>query len=419
MINPTGTQSVNLQTSTEVASGALNSPGHIVIDIPEELLAGVTGMPTFPVHTVIEIEKEIDDILQQALDHVGADVRIQVESIDRFITAGPVESTNESVPGLSEFSAGRPTQTVEERVEVIVDYLKDVWRSDVLSNLRTSALVNMPSVLALTVARGFLGSAISASVSGTAAVALGATFTALPLLLTAAAMVHHECNGSATPAYRASQLAFFAGAGAILSAALLTDPVSIFSGLAGSAPAVALYCLSRDVLASFHGLGSQTALNLPANLIDSLSYGAMQFAAGAAVVGMEAGLVNSVVGALLNAVIETVEPALNESFSQWMSERPEVQSQPDDSQAYRLGLNVSVPGWERLAARLESTGIPRMTAFSIISAGAATAQTIGAMTGLSDSNQYWLANGVGALLAAYILTPFYQSHALLAEVVVS
>ncbi|MBH3427346.1 hypothetical protein [Pseudomonas alkylphenolica] len=410
----TGSPVVNVAAlaPADVASRASNTPGHIVIEMPEALLADAASTTALPADVVIEINAEIEGVLQEALNDLPGNVRIDIDGVQNFITDGHGGCASEFSTALENYSAGRSTQTVEDRVQVVVDFFRDVWRSDFLSNLRTSALVNMPSVFALTVARGFLASTLSASVSGTAAVALGATFIALPLILTAAAVAHHECNASATPAYRASQLAFLAGSGAILTAAMLSDPVAIFSGLSGSAPAVALYCLSRDVLATFHGLGSDTPLNLPANLIDALSYGAMQFSAGAAVVGMEAGLASMVVGSALNAVIETVEPALNETFSQWMSERPEAQQQPNDNQAFRLGLNASLPGWQSLLERLENTGIPRMMAFSMISAGVTTATTIGSMAGLSDSHQYWLANGVGALLATCILTPFYQSHAL-------
>lgn len=396
----------------DVTSNASDLPGHVVIEMPEALLADAASTAALPANIVIEINAEIEGVLQEALGDLPDNVRIDIDGVQNYITDGHADSASEIGAALRRYSADRSAHTVEERVQVVVDFFRDVWRSDFLSNLRTSALVNMPSVFALTMARGFLASTLSASVSGTAAVALGAAVTALPLILTAAAVAHHEYNASATPAYRASQLAFLVGAGAILTAAILSDPVAIFGGLSGSAPAVALYCLSRDVLASFHGLGSDTALSLPANLIDALSYGAMQFSAGAAVVGMEAGLASMVVSSALNAVIETVEPALNETFSQWMSERPEAQQQPNNDQAFRLGFNASLPGWQSLAERLENTGIPRMMAFSMLSAGVATATTIGSMTGLSESNQYWLANGVGALLATYILTPFYQSHAL-------
>ncbi|RWU18008.1 hypothetical protein DM813_25400 [Pseudomonas alkylphenolica] len=410
----TGNSVLNVAALTPagVTSKASNVPGHVVIEMPEGLLADAASIAALPADIVIGIDADVEGIWQEVRTDLPDHVRIDVDGLRNFLSDRRVECASDFGTALESYSAGRSTQTVEDRVQVVVDFFRDVWNTDFLSNLRTSALINMPSVFALTLARGFLASALSASVSGTAAVALGAAVTALPLILTAAAVVHHEYNASATPAYRASQLAFLAGSGAILTAAMLSDPVAIFGGLSGAAPAVALYCLSRDVYASFHGLGSDTALSLPANLIDALSYGAMQFSAGAAVVGMEAGLASMVVSSALNAVIETVEPALNEAFSQWMSERPEAQQQPDDDQAFRLGFNVSLPGWQRLVERLENTGIPRMTAFSMLSAGVATATTIGSMTGLSDSNQYWLANGVGALMATYILTPFYQSHAL-------
>lgn len=404
-------------TSNAVTSSASSKPDFVIIEmpeapLPEALLPEAASTSELDVTPKNELKKVVDSAYDETWGDLSDSVRIDMEGTHNFITDGHAESASEIGVALRNYSAGRSTQTVEERVQVVVDFFRDVWRSDFLSNLRTSALINMPSVFALTVARGFLANTLSASVSGTAAVTLGAAFIALPLILTAAAVAHHEYNASATPAYRASQLAFIAGSGVILSAAMVSDPVAIFSGISGSAPAVALYCLSRDVLATFHGLGSDTALNLPANLIDALSYGAMQFSAGAAVVGMEAGLASMVVGSALNAVIETVEPALNETFCQWMSERPEAQQQPNDNQAFRLALNVSLPGWQGLVERLENTGIPRMMAFSMISAGVATATTIGSMAGLSDSNQYWLANGVGALLATCILAPFYQSHAL-------
>lgn len=415
MVNPiTGNPVVNVAAlaAADVTSSASNESRPVVIEMPGGHMARAARASALPADVVIEIEAGVEGLWHEARSELHEHVRIDVDDLRNFLSDRRVECVSDFGTALENYSADRSTQTVEDRVQVVVDFFRDVWNTDFLSNLRTSALVNMPSVFALTMARGFLASTLSASVSGTAAVALGAAVTALPLILTAAAAAHHEYNASATPAYRASQLAFLAGAGAILTAAMLSDPVAVFGGLSGSAPAVALYCLSRDVLASFHGLGSNTALSLPANLIDALSYGAMQFSAGAAVVGMEAGLASMVVSSALNAVIETVEPALNETFSQWMSERPEAQQQPNDDQAFRLGFNASLPGWQSLAERLENTGIPRMMAFSMLSAGVATATTIGSMTGLSESNQYWLANGVGALMATYILTPFYQSHAL-------
>ncbi|MDD1015992.1 hypothetical protein [Pseudomonas rubra] len=279
-----------------------------------------------------------------------------------------------------------------------------------VNNVLLSTAFNLPSVCALTMARSALSAAVAEGVSGSAALITGAACSALPLLLTLAAAGHHLYNGTATPAYLASQGAFLAVSALILGAALATGPATIFAGLGGSAPAVALYCLSRDLLQPFHGLGSNTGLSLPVNLIDSVAYGAMQFAAGAAALWTDSGLV----GALINGLIESIEPALNEELSAWLQGGDEA----GDEQSFRLQHELQVPSWQQIVTRLENTGIPRMTAFAIISTGVATAQHIGAM-GLSDNQNFWLANGAGALLASYILTPFYQSHALLAEVVIS
>ncbi|WP_415842515.1 hypothetical protein [Pseudomonas wadenswilerensis] len=337
------------------------------------------------------------------------------QAVQSFVADGVVSQSS-----VFTHQQGQSLETVPQRIGAVAHYLQTQLRETLdtlprpLSNLAVSTAFNLPSVCALTMARSALSAAVAEGVSGSAAVITGAACSALPLLLTLAAAGHHLYNGTATPAYLASQGAFLAVSALILGAALATGPATIFAGLAGSAPAVALYCLSRDLLQPFHGLGSNTGLSLPVNLVDGIAYGALQFAAGAAALWTDSGLV----GALINGLIESVEPALNEELSAWMHGRDEAV----DEQSFRLNYEVQVPGWRQIVTRLENTGIPRMTAFAINSTGVATAQHIGAM-GLNDSQNYWLANGAGALLATYILTPFYQSHALqpgeLAEVVVT
>lgn len=388
---------------------------YVVIDMPADFDPIDLLGPQAPLS--LEEKNVCIDILQ-TLETFEQQISVSAEdaqAVQSFVADGVVSQSS-----VFTHQQGQSLETVPQRIGAVAHYLQTQLRETLdtlprpLSNLAVSTAFNLPSVCALTMARSALSAAVAEGVSGSAAVITGAACSALPLLLTLAAAGHHLYNGTATPAYLASQGAFLAVSALILGAALATGPATIFAGLAGSAPAVALYCLSRDLLQPFHGLGSNTGLSLPVNLVDGIAYGALQFAAGAAALWTDSGLV----GALINGLIESVEPALNEELSAWMHGRDEAV----DEQSFRLNYEVQVPGWRQIVTRLENTGIPRMTAFAIISTGVATAQHIGVM-GLNDSQNYWLANGAGALLATYILTPFYQSHALqpgeLAEVVVT
>lgn len=402
----------------EIPGAAMTSP-HTVIGMPADfdssgLLAPQANLSPVANDVCIDIMQTLETFGQQ-INSSQEDVR----AVQSFVEDGAVSQggvLTELFAGLQ----GLSLETVPQRVAALAQHLQTQLRETLdnlprpVNNLLLSSAFNLPSVCALTMARSALSAAVAGGVSGSAAVITGAACSALPLLLTLAAAGHHLYNGTATPAYLVSQGAFLAVSALILGAALATGPATIFAGLAGSAPAVALYCLSRDLFQPFHGLGSNTGLSLPVNLVDGAIYGTLQFAAGAAALWTDSGLV----GALINGLIETVEPVLNEELCAWWRGRDEAGVE----ESFRLNYAVQVPGWERIVSRLENTGIPRMMAFTIISAGVATAQHIGAL-GLNDSQNYWLANGVGALLAAYILVPFYQSHALqsaeLAEVVTS
>jgi hypothetical protein len=424
MISDVSGSNASIQKPVESAR-SVPAPGYVLIDMPTTDVQALnfadasSGLSSEATSTCIELQQVLTT-LQTQMSHVLQTVDTnQHQDLEAIVVNGTL-SNSESLDSGPPILPGVSLLSLPERIGVVVQYLQAQLRETLdnlprpVNNLLLSSAFNLPSVCALTMARSALSAAVSGGVSGSAAVITGAACSALPLLLTLAAAGHHLYNGTATPAYLVSQGAFLAISALILGAAVASGPATIFAGLAGSAPAVALYCLSRDLLQPFHGLGSNTGLSLPVNLIDGAIYGTLQFAAGAAALWTDSGLV----GALINGLIETVEPVLNEELCAWWRGRDEAGVE----ESFRLNYAVQVPGWERIVSRLENTGIPRMMAFTIISAGVATAQHIGAL-GLNDSQNYWLANGVGALLAAYILVPFYQSHDLqsaeLAEVVVT
>lgn len=387
-------------------SASAESAQHPVIVIPvDSNSSGVSGPQAQPSPGTSAFVIDIPQTLGDAQDFLGTSAEAS-RSVE-LLVAGATGSQGDALAAALARLQGLSLETALQGFSSVAQYLQTQLRDTLdslprpLSNLLVSCAFNLPSVSALTFARGTLSTAVASSISGTAAVISGAAVSAVPLLLTLAATGHHLYNGTATPAYLASQGAFLAVSVAILGAALATGPATIFAGLAGSAPAVALYCLCRDLLQPFHGLGSNTGLSLPVNLVDGVIYGTLQFAAGAVGLATDSALT----AAVINGLIESVEPVLNEQISAWWRGRDEGGIE----ESFRLDFNVQMPGWEQIVNRLKDTGIPRMMAFTIINVGAAVAHHIGA-TGLSDSQNAWLVNGIGALLAAYILVPFYQSH---------
>ncbi|CAK9888340.1 MULTISPECIES: hypothetical protein [Pseudomonas] len=363
---------------------------------------------------VEDFSLELDKLFDELSRDMSPDELDIVRIIEGFVTNGDPSSNHPIAQMVTSSSTNHSTTTVEERVAVAEVFWNSIKNSDFLQNLGTSATVNMPSVFALTVLRGVVNNLISRNLSGPAAVAVGATFTAIPLLLAAGAFVHHELTGSATSASRASQLSLFAGAGLILAAAVFTNPVSIFSTIAKSAPGLMAYCIARDGFASVHNLGSDTALNGKAHGIGSVVYGLQQFIAEAVGLAMGPGWTATLVGALINAGIESGEPAVNETLSAWMSKVPvaqdvEAQHSVDDTSENHLRLDWKVPGWRDLLGRMEKVGIPRIIAFSIISTGSTVADNLLATTGLTDDQRKWIVAPIVGILAGLILTPFYHS----------